>query len=79
MTEATLERLRTARRNRRQAAHARSIARGDGATGAAANERLRLYAARLETAARDLERRVVATRPRSGQDNGQNSGKGAGA
>ena len=66
MTDATLERLRAAQRNRRQAAHARGIVRGGG-TGAAANERLRLHAARLEISRarpRAARRRHAAARRR---------------
>lgn len=68
MIEAAIQRLHVARRHRRQAARARSVARSSASMGAAANERLRLFAARLESAAQHIERRVVASRPRSGQD-----------
>jgi hypothetical protein len=62
MSQSTIENLHNARRNRQHAQRARVLVRADARR--PSNEQLRLYASRLEKAARTIERDVVASRPK---------------
>lgn len=68
MSQATIQLLHKAHDNRERADRARRLTRGP--LSASVNQRLRIYAAWLERAARKIERRVIASRPRTGQDAG---------
>lgn len=62
MTQMNMHHLERALHDRRLARRARRLMRNEA--GRPGSEQLRLYAARLETAARTLERSALAERPR---------------